>query len=155
MVITCPLIIYACHTQSPIATNMSEFCLGEVYSIQHYVIKFVSDLWQIWFSPGTPVSSTNKTGCHNIVESGVKHHNHNHTHKVTEIFFIVHVLSIILVQKEGQPILLHNSSTEFSQQLISKWKLSLLIPCMCHWWHFYYYGNLISELLTSQTGIDM
>ena len=33
------------------------------------------------FSPGTPVSSTNKTDCHNtlynlnIVESGIKHHN--------------------------------------------------------------------------------
>jgi len=35
---------------------------GEVYSIQHYVIKFVSDFatgW--WFSLGTPVSSINKT----------------------------------------------------------------------------------------------
>jgi hypothetical protein len=26
-----------------------------------------------WFSPGTPVSSTTKTGRHNIAESGVKH----------------------------------------------------------------------------------
>ena len=39
---------------------------GEVYSIQHYVIKFVSDF--LWFSPGTPVSSTNKTDHHNITE---------------------------------------------------------------------------------------
>ena len=39
---------------------------GEVYSIQHYVIKFVSDLQ--WFSPGTPVSSTNKTDHHDITE---------------------------------------------------------------------------------------
>ena len=33
-----------------------------MYSIQHYVIKFVSDLWQTgwWFSLGTPVSSTNQ-----------------------------------------------------------------------------------------------
>ena len=33
---------------------------GDVYLIQHYVIKFVSDLRQVgrWFSP---VSSTNKT----------------------------------------------------------------------------------------------
>ena len=33
----------------------------------------------LWFSPGTPVSSTNKTDYHDIteyVESGVKHHNH-------------------------------------------------------------------------------
>jgi hypothetical protein len=26
-----------------------------------------------WFSPGTPASSTNKTGRHDIAESGVKH----------------------------------------------------------------------------------
>ena len=43
---------------------------GEVYSIQHYVIKFVSDLRQVclWFSPGTSVSSTNKTYLHDITE---------------------------------------------------------------------------------------
>ena len=43
---------------------------SEVYSIQHYVIKYVSDFWQAgqWFSPGTPVSSTNKTDRHNIAE---------------------------------------------------------------------------------------
>ena len=42
----------------------------EVYSIQHYVIKFVGDLWQTgrWFSSGTPVSSTNKIGRHDITE---------------------------------------------------------------------------------------
>ena len=35
---------------------------GEVYSIQHYVIKFVSDLRQVGgFFSGTLVSSTNKT----------------------------------------------------------------------------------------------
>jgi hypothetical protein len=36
---------------------------GEVYSIQHYVI-CVSR----WFSPGTPVSSTNKTDHHDIAK---------------------------------------------------------------------------------------
>jgi hypothetical protein len=41
---------------------------GEVYSIQHYVIKIVSDKTDQWFSPGTPVSSTNRTDCHNITE---------------------------------------------------------------------------------------
>jgi hypothetical protein len=36
---------------------------GEVYLIQHYVIKFASDLLQVGgFSLSTPVSSTNKTG---------------------------------------------------------------------------------------------
>jgi len=41
---------------------------GEVYSIQHYVIKFVSDLLQVGGSPGPPVSSTNKTDCHDITD---------------------------------------------------------------------------------------
>jgi len=46
---------------------------GEVYSIQHYVIKFVSDLRHCrWFSPGTPVSSTNKTNRHDINEIVLK-----------------------------------------------------------------------------------
>ena len=40
--------------------------LGVEYSIQHYVIKFVSDLRQ--FSLGTPVSSINKTDSHNVTE---------------------------------------------------------------------------------------
>ena len=42
---------------------------GEVYWIQHYVIKFVSDPRKVvWFSPGTSVSSTNKTDCNDITE---------------------------------------------------------------------------------------
>ena len=37
-----------------------------MFSIHHYDIKFVSDL--LWFSLGTPVSSTNKTDGHDITE---------------------------------------------------------------------------------------
>ena len=37
---------------------------GEVYSIQYYVIKFVSDLRQVCDF----LSSTNKTDCHDIAE---------------------------------------------------------------------------------------
>jgi len=46
----------------PITTNAvsSKPADGEVYSIQHYVIKFVSD------SPGTSISSTNKTDHHEL-----------------------------------------------------------------------------------------
>jgi hypothetical protein len=46
----------------PITTNIvsSNPAHGMVYSIQHYVSQ--------WFSPGTPVSSTNKTDCHDITE---------------------------------------------------------------------------------------
>ena len=42
---------------------------GEVYSIQHYVIMFVSDFRQIGgLYPGTSVSSTNKIDRHDITE---------------------------------------------------------------------------------------
>ena len=41
----------------------------EVYPIQQYVIKFVSDLLQVGgFSPGTLVSTINKTDRHDIAE---------------------------------------------------------------------------------------
>ena len=66
-----------------ITTNVvsSNHAHGEVYSIQHYVIKFASDLRQVdrWFSPGIPVSSTNKSDRHDIVESDVKHHKTSQT----------------------------------------------------------------------------
>ena len=40
----------------------SKYADGEVYPIQHYVIKFVSDLRQVGgFLPSNLVSSTNKT----------------------------------------------------------------------------------------------
>jgi hypothetical protein len=41
----------------------------KLHSIQHYVIKVCQ--WLVegqWFSPGTPVSSTNKTDHHDIAE---------------------------------------------------------------------------------------
>ena len=54
---------------------------GEVHSVQHYVITFVSDLWQVWFSLGTPASSANKTDRHDLTvllfNCDVKHHDPN------------------------------------------------------------------------------
>jgi hypothetical protein len=41
---------------------------GEVYSIQYYVIKFVSDLLQVGGLLSTPISSNNKTDRHYIAE---------------------------------------------------------------------------------------
>ena len=55
----------------PIITKVESSNLdnGEVYSIQHYVIMFVSDLRQVGgFYPGTPVASTNTTECHDIID---------------------------------------------------------------------------------------
>ena len=46
-----------------------EFEFRSGWSVQHYVIKFVSDLLTgRWFSPGSPVSSTNITDRHDITE---------------------------------------------------------------------------------------
>ena len=60
------------HVQSvPITTKVvsSNPIHGEVYSLQHYVIKLVSDLRQVCgFLRVHTVSSTNKTDRHNITE---------------------------------------------------------------------------------------
>ena len=55
---------------------------GEMYSIQHYAIKFVSDLQQVRgflrmlrFPPLIKLTVY-------IVESGVKHHSHNHSNDI-------------------------------------------------------------------------
>jgi hypothetical protein len=58
----------------PITTKVvsSNSAHGDVYSIQHYVIKFVSDWRQVGGFLRTPVSSTNKTDSHNITEIVLK-----------------------------------------------------------------------------------
>ena len=54
---------------SPLMLRFRTPLNDEVYSIQHYVIKFGSDLRQVVeFSPSTPVASTNKTVCHDIAD---------------------------------------------------------------------------------------
>ena len=61
--------IYKYLCLSPLMLWVQNPIHGEVYSIQHYVIKFVSNLAAgQCFSPGMPVSSTNKTDRHNIAE---------------------------------------------------------------------------------------
>ena len=50
-------------------SQISDPTHGEVYSIQHYVIKFVNNLRQVGgFLLVLPISSTNKTDLHNITE---------------------------------------------------------------------------------------
>ena len=51
---------------------------GELYSVQYYVIKFVSDFWQVGgflriLRFPQPIKLTTRYNW-NIVESGVKHH---------------------------------------------------------------------------------
>jgi len=55
----------------PITTTVvsSNFARGDVYSIQHYVVKFVSDMRQVGsFLRVLKVSSTTKTDLHDIAE---------------------------------------------------------------------------------------
>jgi hypothetical protein len=59
--------------------NRYQTAHGEVYSIQHYVIKFVIHLRQVCgFYPGSLISSTSKTDCNDITEIllkvALKHH---------------------------------------------------------------------------------
>ena len=47
-----------------------------------------------WFSPGTPASSTTKTGRHDIAESGVKHNKSNQITYIIQItvsWYLIHV----------------------------------------------------------------
>ena len=70
------MIVWWIELQSPVQsvpiTNKvvsSNRVHGDVYSIQHYVIKFVSHLRQVGcFSPDTPISYTNKTDRHDMTE---------------------------------------------------------------------------------------
>ena len=55
----------------PITTNVvrSNPTHGEVYLIEHYVIKFFSDIREVGcFFPGTPISSTNRNDRNNKME---------------------------------------------------------------------------------------
>jgi hypothetical protein len=65
---------------------------GEVYWIQHYVIKFVNGQTGQWFSLATPVSSTNKTDRHNITKILLKVALNTIT--LTQILFIETYLQI-------------------------------------------------------------
>jgi DNA polymerase III psi subunit len=45
--------------------NQTRMCI-KMEKIKHFSAKINTDYW--WFSRGTPVSSTNKTDCHDITE---------------------------------------------------------------------------------------
>ena len=53
----------------PITTDVMSLNLDlEVYNIMWYSLSVTSLVTGRWFSPGPPVSSTNKTDCHDIAE---------------------------------------------------------------------------------------
>ena len=79
------IVVWMLYLQLPVQSLPSTtkgVCLdpadGKMYSIQHYVIKFVSDFRKVngflrvsWFPPSIKLSQYNW----NIVESGIKYHN--------------------------------------------------------------------------------
>ena len=48
--------------------------MTKVHSIQHYVIKFVSDLGRVGNTPGSSVNENYRHDITDIVHSGVKYH---------------------------------------------------------------------------------
>ena len=66
---SCSFVVWFTTTYSSTKVVISNPTQGEVYSIQFYVIKFVSDLWQTgqWYSPQV-TGFTYKTDCHDITE---------------------------------------------------------------------------------------
>jgi hypothetical protein len=67
---------------------------GDVYSIQHYVTKLVSDLRQVGgFLRVLRFPPPMKTDRHDVVESGVKQHNPNPTPRVVFLIPSCGVLS--------------------------------------------------------------
>ena len=81
---------------------------GEVYLIQQYVIKVCQRLTTgCWFSPCTPVSSTNKTDRHNITEILLKValNTINHANHMTPAFGsplvlpLLHQINITVVRE--------------------------------------------------------
>ena len=71
---------------------------GKVYNI---IWRFVSDLRQVWwFSPGTPVSSTNNTDCD---WSDAKHH------KTIQILYLILTLNMLFTYQIHLEIWVHNT----------------------------------------------
>ena len=61
----------------------------EVYSIQQYVMKFVSNLWQVvGFCLGTPVSSTNKTDHRDKIYNYIPNHMLHYYQNFLYFFYI-------------------------------------------------------------------
>ena len=111
----------------PITTNVVSLnpTCGMVYSIQHYMIKFVTNLRQVWF---TPVSPTNKIDRHDITEIllkvTLKHHNPNSIYFFKLPFFIptvkqtLRILSTISFNKQCiQKVIINGSHLNLLLQI--------------------------------------
>ena len=107
----------------PITTNVvsSNLVHGEVYSIQYYLIKFVSDLRQVGGFLCTLVSSTNKTDRYDIIEILLKVDLSTINHTQTNPSFSSSLLVRIQRRKSGC------ASMMLSNSIIVKKKEKLLL----------------------------
>ena len=87
---------------------------AKVYSMQHYVIKFIIDLWQVCdFLKVLPISSTNKTGRHDITEILLKVTLSTITLTVN-LLFLFSLLDIVSSANQDSYVKLVVSSLNFS-----------------------------------------
>jgi hypothetical protein len=117
--------------------SSSNLTYDEVYSTQHYVINFISDLRQIrrWFSP---VSSIDKTDHWNIVESVVRHQTPSPT-----VFFIYEIYYILTITLNNRSGITCETATAYPPVHISLtsvfWRdpcCTSLVLCVCSRWLF-------------------
>ena len=120
---------------------------GEVHSIHHYVIKIVSDLWQVgsflWVFRFPPPMKLTERHNWNIVESGVKHHKPNQT-----IY-----LELIMIEN---PHLIQSTCRNQKERLSSWYKLKLelfFIPIMLFFFYRYlkFHHRIIQTNVTRST----
>ena len=87
-----------------------------------------------WFSLGTPVSSINKTDRHNIVESGVKHHQTNKQTNLT---------SLVWVQTHWKQQSVCRHITSFGQIIVSHCSYSLVLRAQQRSNKYQFYNLLV------------
>ena len=84
-----------------------------VYSIQHYGIKFVSVLRQFYsflrYSVFLHQYNWPPRYNWNIVESGVKHHNHNHIYRSCSVHYYVFIISNVSTSVVSQGLVTYIS----------------------------------------------
>ena len=112
----------------PITTKVvsSNSVYGEVYSIQHYVIKVCQWLETgRWFSPGTPVSSSNKTDRHARYNRNTINQTSNSLHQI-ELTQQKHrnirfVLFLGTLNTECQEICSINHNYDWENTYVNNW----------------------------------
>ena len=109
-----------CHDRMVVGFTTNCVLHGQVYSMQHYVIKFCQ--WLAtgrWFSPGATVSSTNKTDHHDMTEILLK----VALNTITLTLLIIHFNELIINMK----VEIFTDHLYLLSNVISKYKWSVKV----------------------------